>query len=77
MGWLLSALKVEPIALVGSPPGIQGVESDQNLVQESQSDSPESSDARWLLESLERLVGDFRRHLEEQKRGKVANGTCG
>ncbi len=77
MCWLLMALDLRPEDLVGPLPESEHANLQPESGQNPRSAFPEGSDARWLLQALEGLVGDFRRHLEEQKGGKVAGGGCG
>ena len=66
MCWLLMALNVTPEELVGPLPGPKRGSLQRKRGQGGRSGVPEGSDARWLLEGLEGLVGDFRRHLANQ-----------
>ncbi|KKM26350.1 hypothetical protein LCGC14_1585630 [marine sediment metagenome] len=77
MCWLLMALDLRPEELVGPLPGSEHANLQPESGQNPRSAFPEGSDACWLLEALERLVGDFRRHLDEEKGEEVANGSSG
>ena len=66
MCWLLMVLNLRPEDLVGPLPESEHANLQPESGQNPRSAFPESSDARWLLEALEGLMGDFRRHLANQ-----------
>ena len=66
MSWLLMLFDLRPEDLVGSLPASEGSKLSKDRGQKAPLDLPEASDARRLLEALEELMGDFRRHLANQ-----------
>ncbi|KKM73186.1 hypothetical protein LCGC14_1412960 [marine sediment metagenome] len=77
MCWLLMALNLTPEELVGPLPASEHASLQPKSGQRARSYPAEGSDTRWLLGALERLVGDFRQHLDEEKGGKVAGRSSG
>ncbi len=69
MCWLLMVLGIRPEELVDLVPVSESIKSSQDGSQKTRSAVPEGQDARWLLEALEGLVGDFRRYLWGQEKG--------